>query len=149
MKYVYLAGPIAGLTFGEADEWRDYAEQTLPQGWKALSPLRGKDHLDTGTPLSNDFDGGAEAVARDLRDIDCSDALIAYFGGARQISAGTMAELGYAYAKGVPIIVVTDGDEFHRHVFVDFMSDWNVEQLNDAIDILENLRVRRTSALAT
>jgi hypothetical protein len=37
---VYLAGPISGMTYDEAQAWRAYASQNLPQEIRAISPLR-------------------------------------------------------------------------------------------------------------
>ena len=39
-KYIYLAGPIAGLTEEEATEWRAEVRENLPQGIIGISPLR-------------------------------------------------------------------------------------------------------------
>lgn len=148
-KFVYLAGPIAGLTFDVANGWRDVAAAALPPGWRALSPLRGKDHLDDGKVLSNNFDGGGQAVARDLHDIDMCDAVIVYFGGAERVSIGTVAEIGYAYAKGKPIIVVPFGDRLHDHVFIYYMATDFAADIVEACDRLEALHVRRATALST
>ena len=39
-KYIYLAGPIAGLTEVEATEWRGWVRERLPYGIVGISPLR-------------------------------------------------------------------------------------------------------------
>src|SRR4051794_28218363 len=43
---VYLAGPISGLNYEGATDWRDYAKLMLRAwGIKALSPLREQEHM--------------------------------------------------------------------------------------------------------
>jgi nucleoside 2-deoxyribosyltransferase len=43
---VYLAGPISGLNYEGATNWRDHAKSYLNEfGIKGLSPLREQDHL--------------------------------------------------------------------------------------------------------
>jgi len=136
---VYLAGPITGLTFKEANAWRDRATFELGlEGIECLSPLRGKQHLAAAGPLPNDFDGGAEAVEQDLTDIRSSDALLVNFDGCEGISAGTMAEIGFAgawyYHRDAPAVIsVVPAGNPHDHVFVKYMSDLVVETLDDGI----------------
>ena len=51
---VYLAGPITGLTFSDAQHgWRKKICDLLPNGWRLFSPLRGKDHLATQGVLNS------------------------------------------------------------------------------------------------
>lgn len=134
MKYVYLAGPIAGLTFDAAKEWRENFQP--PEGWEALSPMRGKDYV-PGI-LTDKFDAGAAAVAQDLTDIDQCDAVIVNVTGAERVSVGTMAEMGYAFARGKPIILVGKlADSPHDHVFVDYMSSYDVRTLTTATMLLQ------------
>ena len=54
MIKVYLAGPIRGLSYDDAVDWRDYVmDQLLPQ-ITAYSPMRGKELLCNSTKLSNE-----------------------------------------------------------------------------------------------
>ena len=132
---VYLAGPITGLTFGEANGWREEATFKLAvEDIDALNPLRGKEHLAGVGPLPNDFDGGHEAVEQDLEDIREAEVVLANFANAREISAGTMAELGYAYAACVPVISVVPRGNPHDHIFVRHMSHSVRRGLDEAID---------------
>jgi nucleoside 2-deoxyribosyltransferase len=92
---VYLAGPIGGLSYNEATNWRDQAATDLaPFGIKCLSPMRGKDYLreeailkGTGyddTLLSNN----RAIVTRDRMDVTNCDALLMNLLGAPQVSIG-------------------------------------------------------------
>jgi hypothetical protein len=57
---VYLAGPIAGLTFDGAADWREKAIERLTEfGIKGLSPLRAKEYLRGSGELSSSGDAYA------------------------------------------------------------------------------------------
>lgn len=138
---VYLAGPITGLHFDEAKDWRDsFIDRLAAYGWKGLSPMRDKEAFRIKGKLNAFFDEGAAAVERDLQDIRESRAVILNVLGADSISLGTMAEMGYAYAEGKPIILVTDGEANpHHHVFTEYMATFVVSSLDDALRILVNM----------
>lgn len=113
MRYVYLAGPVTGLTFAAATEWRQQMAaffRTVTPDVRALDPLRGM--------IARDFDAHeslhstdsaqctiAHYMARDLQDIDRSQLVLANLLDMEEPSIGTMIELGYARAKNVPILV--------------------------------------------
>ena len=41
MKYtIYLAGPMAGCSDSEANDWRDYVTEKLQNDFNILSPMR-------------------------------------------------------------------------------------------------------------
>lgn len=165
-KTVYLAGPITGLTFEEAKGWRDDVTQQLGDTWHCLSPLRGKEHCDLGSePLPSNFDGGGDAVRRDLHDIRRSQAVLLNLLDTPIPSIGTMCELGYAKGYAAPelfcatVITVLSPtyqergrsgghiDPFvarhfpnpHEHVFVRELSDIVVSTLHEAVTILKEI----------
>jgi nucleoside 2-deoxyribosyltransferase len=143
-KKVYLAGPITGLEFDEAKDWRDssspFVRRLRALGWTELSPMRNKEKFRVQGKLSAFFDEGAAAVQQDLTDIEEAEAVILNVLGATHVSLGSMAEMGYAYALGRPVILVTEGeDNCHHHVFTDYMGTVQVSSLNAAIKALQNL----------
>lgn len=93
---VYLAGPINGATDEEANGWRTRAKALLP------------DVLD---PMDRDYRGKEDESVKDIvegdkRDIDASDAAIAY---CPKPSVGTSMEVLYCwkpYGQSKPCIVV-------------------------------------------
>lgn len=151
MKHVYLAGPITGLEFDEAKDWRDdFIAELKRHGWNGLSPMRDKEEFRIKGKLSAFFDEGAAAVDRDLRDIEKSEAVIINFRDAQAVSLGSSAEMGYAYALGRPIIVVVEGDPGewnnrpeqanpHHHVFTEYMATVIVDSLDNALKALESI----------
>lgn len=64
MRAVYLGGPITGLTFDDAEGWREtiVKRPDWPEGWAALSPMRDKEQFRVDGPLPSTFDEGAAAV---------------------------------------------------------------------------------------
>ena len=50
-KALFLAGPLTGLSYGDALDWRTYVESKLPSDVIAFSALRGKEHVAKGAVL--------------------------------------------------------------------------------------------------
>ena len=141
MKKVYLAGPITGLEFDEATDWRAeeaaFVRNLRLEGYEALSPMRDKEQYRINGPLTAFFDEGASAVQQDICDIEESVAVIMNVLGAGQVSLGCMAEMGYAFACDRPVILVTEGESNpHHHVFTDYMATVIVSNLEDALKAL-------------
>jgi len=118
---VYLAGPITGLTWDEAEAWRLPDSQTATTiaryGGAVLNPMRDQHKWDTGGPLPDNFDGST-GIQEDFRMIEECSAILANFVGAKAVSLGTIAELGYGYAMHKPIVVAMEPDNIHNHAFI-------------------------------
>jgi nucleoside 2-deoxyribosyltransferase len=142
---VYLAGPIKGLSFGDATDWRGAVARWLAPEIAAYSPMRSKDHLDTGERLGDFYDNDILAnpraiVARDHNDCRNADLVIAYLSGAEAVSVGTMFELAWCHAYRVPLVVVDDGSTgTHRHPFVHEAADWFVMNLEQAVYVARSV----------
>lgn len=117
---VYLAGPITGLSYGGATDWRIKAMNTLEVwGIDALSPMRAKTYLKD----EKSIDGSADAYqrvhaistpkgicTRDRNDTMRVDAVLMNLLGAEKVSIGSMIEIGWADAARVPLVVVMEPD---------------------------------------
>jgi nucleoside 2-deoxyribosyltransferase len=93
---VYLAGPIAGCSDGEANDWRD----GLIQNYGSV--------VDFINPMDRDYRGiegdhTNEIVDLDKRDIQMSDVILAY---APKPTVGTSMEILYAHGYEIPSVVV-------------------------------------------
>lgn len=151
MSKVYLSGPITGLTYQEARfGWRlkfsDMLEAlNAASDITVLSPMRHEGHLaEIKGKLAKEypehlFSHPKMIVSKDLLDIDQSDIVVANFLGAKKPSIGTIAELGFAHAKGKVIISIMERDNVHRHPFVTELSNAVVETLEDAVTITVSL----------
>lgn len=120
---VYLCGPIQGLSYQEATGWRVTAAETLEKwGIQTLDPMRGKTELSNLTAIPPDLTGPLTSpsaiVARDYWDVQRADLLLANLHG--RLSAGSSAELAWAYANKKPVIGIIGANWVHPfiHQFV-------------------------------
>lgn len=145
-KLVYLAGPIGGLSYSGANNWREYAIERL-EPIKGLSPMRDKEFLSEINVLGfhgydqNPLSTSAAITARDRFDCQRADVVIFNLLGAERVSIGTMIEFGWADSKRIPKIVIMekDGSNVHDHCMVNALIDFRVETLNEAIAVAKSL----------
>ena len=148
MTKVYLAGPITGLTYGSATDWRQSAGLYLAQfGIVALSPMRGKDfilrRLGATATMGQTYEDAPLStqrgiVARDTFDIKRADVVLFNLLGAERVSIGSMVEYGWASAHGKVIVTVMEKEgNVHDHAFVRELSPYRVDNLDDALEIIK------------
>jgi nucleoside 2-deoxyribosyltransferase len=141
---VYLAGPISGMTYDEAQAWRAYASQNLPQEIRAISPLRAKSQrLARLGKIWNSYEDHplcceSGITARDRNDCTRADALIVNLLGATFVSPGTCIELGWADVYRIPVILVMEktGNPYD-HPMVRRTAGFRVETLDEALAVCE------------
>ena len=109
MPKIYLAGPICGLTYEGAQNWRDYFSGKIDPRIDCFSPLRGKEYLTIRGPLEGSYDEfplstDRGITVRDRNDCMGSDLVLFNMLGAQRVSIGTMVEFGWADAARVPSI---------------------------------------------
>lgn len=144
-KTLYLCGPITGLDYNGATDWRNRVSANLPWHIMALSPMRGKEFLKTAGIISGApemYPGTALAspkgiITRDANDIRSCDAVLANFLGANRVSIGSCHEFGMAYAMRKPLILVMekDGTNPHHHAFITETAGYWVETMDEAVNI--------------
>ena len=79
--YIYLAGPIAGQTYGGATNWRDLVSVVLNSDKvECLSPMRGKAFLKDATVISS---GGYQHLAMSSREGHQSSRSLRLHSGSR------------------------------------------------------------------
>lgn len=147
---IYLAGPMTGLTWEEATEWRDMATLRLTPQWRVITPVRGQTKYNKATmgdvitastmteeqpslPLAYTATG---ITAQDQFYIDQSDWLLVNFLNANRVSIGTVWEMGYAWGRNKMIISVIEPNSIHDHPFVRRRSHVFVPDLDEAIEYL-------------
>ena len=144
-NYVYLAGPITGLTFQGATDWRTHAAALLDSdNVECLSPLRGKDFLkNAGVLHAGTYDGilttGKGIMRRDFFDCTRSTAVLVNLLGAEKISMGTVMELGWCYQAQIPTVVVMENNNIHNHVMVNEACTYTVGSIEQAIETMKFL----------
>ena len=120
MKSVYLAGGISGLTKEEASQWRNEATDFLrTYNIRTFDPML-TDHVHDpgGVPYDTDYSKprcSNEIFGEDITLINKSCVLFARLDTAKSI--GTPWELGFAWAKGLNIVLVVNQELYH-HPFI-------------------------------
>lgn len=127
---VYLSGPITGLTFKQAESWREHAAHRLltEGGFEIRDPLRGKAaSLLPGSrqqlayknyPKIPEMTGKA-FVMRDHWDVESCDAVLCNLIGAKAVSIGSVFELAWAMdMHKLIVIVMEEKGNTHDHAFV-------------------------------
>jgi nucleoside 2-deoxyribosyltransferase len=148
---IYLAGPMNGLTWEEANVWRYEARNTLESaGWEVLSPVDGQlDDSVEPTDVIPNLPRNAEEqpiqftssglVTKDEFYIRKSDWVLCNYTNATQRSIGTVWEAGFAYAKEKLIISVLPAGNTHDHSFLRRRSHIFVPTLDMALTYLVSL----------
>lgn len=142
---VYLAGPITGLSYLGATEWREEVKSLLPNHISSLSPMRGKQYLEKlskeqsiadcyeDNPLTSE----KGINIRDYNDCKRSDLIFVNFLGAKRVSIGTVMEIAWARAFQIPVVVVMEKDNIHNHAMLNYASGFIVETLDEGIDLIK------------
>lgn len=134
---VYLAGPITGLSYGDATDWRKEFAKKLPSYIQAVSPLRGKRYLDNEKIIKDSYEihplsGQKGITCRDRMDVGRCDLLLVNFLGAKKVSIGTVMEIAWADAWRKPIVLVMEPENVHSHAMVREVAGFIVPTLDEA-----------------
>ncbi len=149
IDYVYLAGPITGLSYGNAADWRAYATEqfSCSPHIVPLSPLRAKIYLQgeqsiaksyNHIPLSSD----KGITTRDRFDTRRSSVILMNLLGAETVTIGTMIEAGWADAYRKPVVLVMEAENLHNHPMLREIAGYVVPSLDEAIDLVRALLTR-------
>lgn len=152
-KTVYLSGPIAGCTFAEATDWREYVADRLAPGLVAVSPMRGKAILRDLMGTNKFSAEGSRAYAhllncspesitqRDRFDTTHAAAMLVNLLPAKGFSVGTCIELGWADLARVPIVAVLPlgPGPYRDHPIIRGVCGWIVETLDVGIGVVNGL----------
>lgn len=142
---VYLAGPIAGQTYDQSEDWRNFVAGALPKEIVPYSPLRGKEFLreagvlGKGSYDENPLSTSKGVLTRDRNDVQSSDCVLINVLDAKKVSIGTIMEMAYADAYRVPVVLVMEPGNPHEHVMFDEAATYRTDSLHDAIDLVTYL----------
>jgi len=145
---VYLAGPITGLTWEEATEWRTKVSSELkPLGIICYSPLRAKNYLAKFDKLADNYpeftlSSTRGIYTRDRWDATRCDVLFVNFLNAKRISIGTVLEIAWADSADRPIILVMEEDNPHRHSMIMECAGYVVPTLDEGIHVVKSLLIQ-------
>ncbi len=146
-RYIYLAGPIAGCSEGEAKDWREYVcEKLKGSGIMGISPLRCEPPSPDGNYTLTQADplfGTARAISsKNLMDVRACDLILAFLPreiNERRPSYGTVIEMAWGKWAGKPTILVTDDPYVREHPVVNVCSGWVLGTLDEALKVIHGL----------
>lgn len=144
---VYLYGPITGLTFDGAQDWRTWMARELDRfGIDAVSPLRAKDYLRECGQLTGHgrdfldlgvFSTPQAILARDKFDVLRADMLVGNFLGAERVSTGSMFEQAWAHLHHKPIAAAIEKEgNPHDHIFFNTTLGFRTQSLEELRSIV-------------
>lgn len=152
---VYLAGPITGLNFAGAVDWRKAVIKELAEvGIKGLSPMRGKEYLEAiAKDTAFTADGDKYAVqgplstnrgimTRDRWDCTRVDIVLVNFApshGNGVVSIGTVMEIAWADLSRIPVVAVMPEGNIHAHGMVQEAVGFRVQTLEAAITLIKSI----------
>lgn len=141
---VYLAGPILGQTYGEANAWRNYVVKNLPPNIVALSPMRNKEYLSSAEIINklehtNQLSTPRGINTRDRNDVIRADLVLVNFLGATNISIGTCIELGWADILRKPIIITMDTTNVHWHKMVRDIAGFIFPTIEESVEMVKKI----------
>jgi nucleoside 2-deoxyribosyltransferase len=137
---VYLSGPITGLTYEGAEDWRQFVTTAFPPHIQGISPLRAQRMLEgTGVIHEHEFDHpylkDACINRRDKFDTLRADAVLVNLLGAQRVSIGTVMEIAWAADHGIPVIVAIEPEgNVHEHAMLRDSFMIRVASLEEAIE---------------
>ena len=122
-KFIYLAGPIFGVSYKEAVDWRDEIKKMFLPGIVGISPMRLKEFLSKKRKIGHSYEdddlSNARAIrTRDKMDVKICDMIVAFMPremNEKRPSTGTTMELGWADAFDKPIVLITDDPHLIKH----------------------------------
>ncbi|MBP1909271.1 nucleoside 2-deoxyribosyltransferase [Methanolobus bombayensis] len=128
-KQIYLAGPL----FSQAE--RDFnvllRDRLVEMGFSVFLPQ--EDGNDTESSRMEDRQ--KTIFDNDVQGIDESDIVLAVLDGGSDVDSGTAWEMGYAYAKGIPVLgLKTDFRTFGDEGIVNLMMEMAVKALERDVD---------------
>jgi len=125
---VYLAGPVTGRTYHEANAWRTQ----IP--FDVINPLRF--NREDMSDKEAAFCGMKNIVRRNFHDVSRCDVVLAYL-RTSVVSFGSLYELAWAYALRKPTVVVCDW--IHDHPYLQEAADFRCNDLAEAIRVIHEL----------
>jgi nucleoside 2-deoxyribosyltransferase len=144
-QFVYLAGPISGLSLDECTNWRNRVTEELNSDMvHCLTPLRGKAILaDQPYIHSHEYNDPflttRSITRRDMFDTLRSSCIFMNLLDTSKVSIGTMMELAWAYQNQIPTVVLMEKDNIHHHAMVDEACTYIVDSLEEGIRITKTL----------
>ncbi|MGI0075801.1 MAG: nucleoside 2-deoxyribosyltransferase [Nitrosopumilaceae archaeon] len=146
---VYLAGPITGESWNEANDWRQEVERHFDINYThqlvGFSPLRHKHYLKNETKIHRSyeetvFSSQRGIFARDFNDVKTADLVFVNLLNTKIISVGTVMEIAWANAFQIPVVLVMEKENnIHEHPMLHEACPFRVDTLHEGIDLVRKI----------
>lgn len=142
---VYLAGPISGLTYEGATDWRtDVIHALADADIIGVSPMRGPEYLLSEKVIRDSYPEQALSTVkgityRDRFDVMTCDVVLMHVLGATKVSIGTMIEAGWADAFRKPVVLAMEPGNVHQHGMLETIAGWIVPTQEEAVHIIKTM----------
>ena len=114
--------------------------------------MRGKQYLKDIDDISGSYDNEGSLgelapilssskgiTCRDHNDCQRSDVIIVNFIGAKEISIGTVMEIAWSYAYSIPLILISDENDIHKHPMINECVHYRVSSVEQAAIVASSL----------
>jgi nucleoside 2-deoxyribosyltransferase len=142
---VYLAGPIAGLPYKGAVDWRQKVTNKLATYHiNTLSPMRHKIDLGEEVQIQDSYEhlplsSRKGLTARDRYDVMRCDLVLFNFLDTQKASIGSCIEVGWADAWRKPMVAVITEGNVHYHAMIRECAGFIVPTLREAVDLVQQI----------
>ena len=140
---VYLASPITGSTYDEAQDWRESVQRQFAREVHGISPLRAKEQrlIRSGGPILDSYEdcpltSKKGITTRDRNDCMRADLVLVNLLGAKRVSIGTVMEIAWADSQRIPVVLIMEEGNIHEHSMLTECCGFRVATLEDAVDIV-------------
>ncbi len=128
-KQIYLAGPL--FSQAEMDFNVLLRDRLVDMGFSVFLPQEDGNDTEAGRIEERQ----KKIFENDVKGIDESDIMLAVLDGGSDVDSGTAWEMGYAYAKGIPVLgLKTDFRTFGDEGIINLMMEMSVDALERDIE---------------
>ena len=142
---IYCARPITGCSFEEVTSYYEKTRDSLKVfGYDVLIPMCGKGYLKNETEFKSDgykqpMSTDRAIIQRDNWMCHQCDVLFANLLYSTRISIGTIMEIAWCYDNRKHVVVAMEGDNIHRHAFVNEAAAIVFPSYNECMEYLSKL----------
>lgn len=128
-KQIYLAGPLFSQAEREFNEI--LRDKLVEMGFSVFLPQE-----DGEDDIYNRVENNQRKIfENDVKGVDTADIVLAVLDGGSDVDSGTAWEMGYAYAKNIPVLgLKTDFRTFGEDGIVNLMMEMTVEALERDVE---------------
>lgn len=135
VSYVYLAGPVSDVAFSYAKQWRQ--ETALQLELRSGGQVKALNPLQNVTDVNDRLNGSRISLMRDYNLLSKANLVLVNYIGVHTRSLGTAMEIGWAWARHLPIFIVLDERNPNgEYGWITSCATELFNDLNEAVDVV-------------